>query len=77
MRRQHFDYRNEEFSTGLLKLVVFSFIAQMTFLFLFVYSQDSWQHVDLDLPEFEVTMDIWFVENMIFVFSGVFVRYAS
>jgi hypothetical protein len=77
MRRQHFAYRNEDFSNGLLKLVTFSFLSQMTFLFLFVYTQDSWQLVQFNLPKFEVTMDIWFVENLIFVFSGVFIRYAN
>jgi len=77
MRRQRFAYRNEEFSNGLLKLVTFSFLSQMTFLFLFAYSQDSWQQVHFNLPKFEVIMDIWFVENLIFLFSGVFIRYAN
>jgi len=50
----------------------------MVFVFLFiVYLPSMSQTLQELVPKFEVVMDIWFVENLIFIFSGVLIRYAN
>jgi len=69
---------SEEFSNALLKTVAFSTACQLVFIFLVFYSLPlvgiPWHLV---LPKLEIVMDLWIIENIVFLFGGVAVRYTN
>jgi hypothetical protein len=69
---------HERFSKSLFTTVSLSVVAQLVFISLYVASYALGTGVIyITLTKFEVAMDIWYVENMIFFFSAILIRYAN